>query len=189
MRASLSPGGMSLDKSDSENGVRLLRELTEIDRLVSTIVRVTVAADTFSRLRIEQHHAIGRPHTPVLEACWRPHSGGRLPDTAKGRPRVRLHRLPPYRRVADRDREPAALAHGRMIGNRQLPADANADAIVCAFSKRGGMLHARLKGATIGAHPSACTAIMRGRSLPRADGLELRERLHMPIRPVPPPVG
>ena len=64
------------------------------------------------------------------------------------------------------------------------------DAMVCAFSKRGACSSPFSQARTIGAQPSACTATMRGRFEPmKPIASSSANAFHMPIRPVPPPVG
>jgi hypothetical protein len=65
-----------------------------------------------------------------------------------------------------------------------------AAAMVCASSQRSACSVAVLEGRTIGAQPSACTATMRGRFEPmKPSASSSANAFHMPIRPVPPPVG
>src|SRR5215207_7602124 len=61
---------------------------------------------------------------------------------------------------------------------------------VSAFSKGLAKRSPASKARTMGAQPSACAAIMRGRSGPmRPTASSSAKAFHMPTRPVPPPVG
>ena len=64
-------------------------------------------------------------------------------------------------------------------------------AIVCASSQRAAWRVPSSQARTIGAQPLACTAYMRGR-LPggiKPIASSSANAFHMPINPVPPPVG
>src|SRR3569832_2211931 len=59
-----------------------------------------------------------------------------------------------------------------------------------AVDQRGACSLPSSKALTIGAQPAACTAIMRGRLEPMKPIFSSSSNaFHMPIRPVPPPVG
>ena len=62
--------------------------------------------------------------------------------------------------------------------------------MVCAFSQRGACSTPASNARTIGAQPDACTATMRGRLGPMNPiASSSAKAFHMPMRPVPPPVG
>ena len=86
---------------------------------------------------------------------------------------------PPLSRTARRIRKSPIACGTRMP-----------EAMVCAFSQRGACSSPASKAFTIGAQPAACTATMRGRLLPmKPIASSSAKAFHMPIRPVPPPVG
>ena len=62
--------------------------------------------------------------------------------------------------------------------------------MVWAFSQRGACSTPSSKARTMGAQPVACTATMRGRLGPmKPIASSSANAFHMPISPVPPPVG
>ena len=61
---------------------------------------------------------------------------------------------------------------------------------MCAFGNFSETSLPSAKAFGIGAQPSACTAIIRGRFGPIQPSSSISSKaFHMPIRPVPPPVG
>ena len=61
-----------------------------------------------------------------------------------------------------------------------MTGSAHASAVSCPDSK----------ARTIGAQPAACTEIRRGRAAPIQPSASISSNaFHMPMRPVPPPVG
>ncbi|KJR61590.1 hypothetical protein VY88_29635 [Azospirillum thiophilum] len=86
---------------------------------------------------------------------------------------------PPFSRTARRIRKSPTACGTRMP-----------DAMVCASSQRGACSSPCSQARTIDAQPAACTATMHVRLEPmKPMASSSAKAFHMPIRPVPPPVG
>ena len=77
----------------------------------------------------------------------------------------------------------------RLVVNRCL-GTRKPDAVVCALGNSSAKRFPSSNARTIGAHPAACTVTMRGRfeSIQPICSISSKA-FHIPIKPVPPPVG
>src|SRR5262249_54481451 len=93
--------------------------------------------------------------------------------------------------VGDGDGKSLALAHRAQ--DQKSPTACGTripDAMVCASSHRGACSVPFSKARPIGAQPAACTATIRGRFAPtKPIASNSAKAFHIPISPVPPPVG
>jgi hypothetical protein len=92
--------------------------------------------------------------------------------------------------VADAASPPLAYTSARMMKSPSAFGTRSPDATVAACSHISDAGACASNAFTIGAHPAACAAIMRGRRLSTSSmASSSSNAFHMPIRPTPPPVG